>query len=143
MLNKIITGIAQTLDSEFNSEENQKYTIYAEDVKQGLEEPCFFIFSLKPSNKQLVGNRYKRNYTFDIHYFPEDESNYNNEITERLFMALEYITLDSGLIRGTNMNAEIVDNVLHFFINYNMIVRKDIPKEDPMKNLKVNLELKG
>ena len=72
MLNKIITGISQALDAEFNSEENEEYTIYTEDVEQGLEEPCFFIFSLKPSSKQLVGNRYDRKYPFDIHYFPKD-----------------------------------------------------------------------
>lgn len=145
MLNKIITGISQALDTEFNSEENQEYTIYTEDVEQGLDEPCFFIFSLKPSNKQLVGNRYERKYPFDIHYFPKDEENYNNEInevTERLFTALEYISIDSGLIRGTNMNAETVDNVLHFFINFNMIVRKEISKDPYMEELEMMEEVK-
>lgn len=144
MINKVITGISQALDAEFNSE-NEEYTIYTEDVEQGLDEPCFFIFSLKPSNRQLVGNRYKRKYPFDIHYFPKDESNYNNEInevTERLFTALEYISIDSGLIRGTNMNAETVDNVLHFFIDFNMIVRKEIPKDPYMENLEMMEEVK-
>lgn len=144
MINKIITGISQALDTEFNSE-NEEYTIYTEDVEQGLENPCFFIFSLKPSNRQLVGNRYERKYPFDIHYFPKDESNYNNEInevTERLFTALEYISIDSGLIRGTNMNAETVDNVLHFFIDFNMIVRKEIPKDPYMEELELMEEVK-
>lgn len=144
MINKIITGISQALDAEFNTEENQEYTIYTEDVEQGLEEPCFFIFSLKPSNRQLVGNRYERKYPFDIHYFPKDESNYNNEInevTERLFTALEYIEVD-GLVRGTNMNAEIVDNVLHFFVDFNMIVKKVIPKDPYMEELELMEEVK-
>lgn len=143
MLNKIITGISQALDAEFNSE-NEEYTIYTEDVEQGLDEPCFFIFSLKPSNKQLLGNRYKREYPFDIHYFPksEDSNNEINEVTERLFTALEYISIDSGLIRGTSMNAEIVDNVLHFFINFNMIVIKEIPKDPYMEELEIMEEVK-
>ena len=144
MINKIITGISQALDAEFNSE-NEEYTIYTEDVEQGLENPCFFIFSLKPSNRQLVGNRYERKYPFDIHYFPKDENNYNNEInevTERLFTALEYISIDSGLIKGTNMNAETVDNVLHFFIDFNMIVKKEIPKDPYMEELELMEEVK-
>lgn len=144
MINKIITGISKELDAEFNSE-NEEYTIYTEDVEQGLENPCFFIFSLKPSNRQLAGNRYERKYPFDVHYFPKSEDNCNNEInevTERLFTALEYITLDSGLIRGTNMNAEIVDNVLHFFINFNMIVKKEIPKDPYMEELEMMEEVK-
>lgn len=146
MLNKIITGISQKLDEEFNTEENQDYTIYTENVEQGLEEPCFFIFSLKPSNRQLVGNRYERKYPFDIHYFPKDEDNYNNEInevTERLFTALEYITVDNNLVRGTNMNAEIVDNVLHFFIDFNMIVRKEVEHIETMGSLTIKQKLGG
>ena len=145
MINKITTGISQALDAEFNSE-NEEYTIYTEDVEQSLDEPCFFIFSLKPSNRQLVGNRYERKYSFDIHYFPKDEENYNNEInevTERLFTALEYISIDSGLIRGTNMNAETVDNVLHFFINFNMIVKKETEPIDTMGSLTIKQKLGG
>lgn len=150
MLNKIITGISQALDAEFNDNGNE-YTIYTELVEQDLEEPCFSIFSLEPSSKQIIGNRYKRQYPFDIHYFPDSKlvdgistlNNEINEVTERLFTALEYISIDSGLIRGTKMNAETIDNVLHFFINYNIIVTKDIEKEDPMENLKVSGKLKG
>lgn len=145
MINKIITGISQALDTEFNSE-NEGYTIYTEDVEQSLDEPCFFIFSLKPSSKQLVGNRYERKYSFDIHYFPKDEENYNNEInevTERLFTALEYISIDSGLIRGTNMNPETVDNVLHFFIDFNMIVKKETDPIETMGNLTIKEKLGG
>ncbi|MBE6070691.1 MAG: hypothetical protein E7208_01905 [Clostridium butyricum] len=144
MINKIITGISQALDAEFNLEESEEYTIYTEDVEQGLDEPCFFIFSLKPSNRRLVGNRYEGKYPFDIHYFPKDEDNYNNEInevTERLFTALEYISIDNGLTRGTNMNAEIVDNVLHFFINFNIIVKKEVEPIETMGSLKIKQKL--
>ena len=142
MLNKIITGISRALDDEFNAD-GDEYTIYTENVEQGLDEPCFFIFKLKPSSKQLVGNRYERKYPFDIHYFPRDKENINyeiNEVTERLFTALEYITVD-GIVRGTNMNAEIVDNVLHFFINFNMIVKKETTPEETMESLELDIKL--
>ena len=150
MLNKIITGISQALDAEFNSE-NEEYIIHTENVEQGLEEPCFFIFSLKPSSKQLVGNRYERKYPFDIHFFPDTElvdgistiNNQLNEVTERLFTALEYITVDNSLVRGTSMNVEIVDNVLHFFINFNMIVKKETEPIDTMGSLTIKQKLGG
>ena len=61
MINKIITGISQKLDSEFNSKDD-KYTIYTESIEQGFDEPCFSIVSLKPISTNLVGNRYKREY---------------------------------------------------------------------------------
>lgn len=150
MLNKIITGISQALDAEFNSE-NEGYIIHTENVEQGLDEPCFFIFSLKPSSKQLVGNRYERKYPFDIHFFPDTElvdgistiNNQLNEVTERLFTALEYITVDNSLVRGTSINAEIVDNVLHFFINFNMIVKKETEPIDTMGSLTIKQKLGG
>ena len=144
MINKIITGISQKLDEIFNAV-NEEYTIYTENVEQDLEEPCFFILGLKPSSTLIVGRRYKREYPFDIHYFPKDLEHINcecNEVTERLMTGLEYITVDGSLVRGTEISGETVDNVLHFFINFNMIVRKDIPKEDPMENVKVNSGLK-
>lgn len=150
MLNKIIIGISQALDAEFNSE-NEGYIIHTENVEQGLVEPCFFIFSLKPSSKQLVGNRYERKYPFDIHFFPDTElvdgistiNNQLNEVTERLFTALEYITVDNSLVRGTSINAEIVDNVLHFFINFNMIVKKETEPIDTMGSLTIKQKLGG
>ena len=150
MLNKIIIGISQALDAEFNSE-NEGYIIHTENVEQGLEEPCFFIFSLKPSSKQLVGNRYERKYPFDIHFFPDTElvdgistiNNQLNEVTERLFTALEYITVDNGLVRGTSINAEKVDDVLHFFINFNMIVKKETEPIDTMGSLTIKQKLGG
>lgn len=139
MINNIITGISQKLDESFNPQE-EKYNIYTDGVEQGLEEPCFFIFILKPSNRQLVGNRYERQYQFDIHYFPknEDSNNEINELIERLFTTLEYITVDGDLIRGSSMNAEIVDDVLHFFISYNLYVTKQVVKEESMEEILIN-----
>jgi len=149
MVNKIITGISQKLDSEFNSSSDQ-YDIHTESLEQGLEEPCFFIFSLKPMQTKIVGNRYFSNQSFDVQYFPSNQlidgelkTNYElNEVEGRLMDVLEYITVDGGIVRGTKMNAETIDNILHFFINYNMIVKKDIAKEDSMENLKVNTGLR-
>jgi hypothetical protein len=40
------------------------------------------------------------------------------------------------------MSSEIIDDVLHFFVNFNMVVRKDITKEDSMENLKTNMGLR-
>ena len=39
MINDIIIGISNAIYAEFGSD----YEIYVDDVKQGLNEPCFFI----------------------------------------------------------------------------------------------------
>lgn len=141
MVNKIITGISQTLDSIFG----EGYEIYTEEVKQDFQEPCFFVTLLSLDQSQIRGNRYSRTQPFDIHYFPgtSDINTEINDVSEKLINGLEYITVDGGLLRGTKMKGEPVDGVLHFFVNFNMIVKKDIPKEDLMETLKVNSRAKG
>lgn len=143
MLNKIITGIAQALDSTFN--ENEEYEIYVDNIEQGLNEPCFFVFTLNPSSKQLVANRYYRTYPFDIHYFPKNaNSNIEiNEVIEKLFLCFECINIDGNLVKGTNMKSETVDGVLHFFINFNMVVKKALDPIDTMGTLNLTQTLGG
>jgi hypothetical protein len=142
MVNKIITGISQKLDSEFNSVSDY-YEIYTEEVKQDFQEPCFFITLLSLDQSQIVGNRYSRVQPFDIHYFPStpDINTELNEVTEKLMNTLEYITVDENLIRGTKMKAETVDSVLHFFVNYNIHVIKEVIKEETMGEIKITQEL--
>lgn len=53
MLNNIIDGISVKLDKSFG----EKYTIYSEDVEQGINEPCFFIVPLNPSKTPYPSGR--------------------------------------------------------------------------------------
>ena len=140
--NKIIDAISMKLDSFFNSEEDEKYTIYGEEIRQGLKEPCFFIKLLKPSVKQIVGNRYFKSLPFDIHYFPENKNQKENEmwsICDEMQEALEYIEYSGELFRGSNINAEIIDDVLHFFVNFDYYFVKEKPKESYIQDLEYNL----
>lgn len=135
MINALIDGISIQLNKVFGD----KYETHAEGVEQGLEEPCFFIKVLNPNQEQIVGQRYFKNNPFDIHYFPEKDNEECYEVAEKLFEALEYITLLNGdLIRGTDMNYEIINEVLHFFVKFNMHVNKIKTPEDNMEFLKVN-----
>lgn len=143
-LNKIINGIIEALIQEFNSEDNSKnkYEIYTEDVEQGLKEPCFSITFLRQSVTHVINNRYYKHHLFCIYYFPketeEDEESGEKEsfdILERLYKALEYIIVDGDLVRGTDMNAEIVDNVISLTVNFDLFVNKEQEKQSNMYDL--------
>ena len=102
-VNLIIEAIATALNGEFGEE----YTVYAEDVKQGLAA------------------RYYRENRFCIQYFPLEENNGRQESydkAERLFGCLEEISADGDIIRGTDMNFEYTDGILSFFVSYNFFV---------------------
>lgn len=140
MLNDIITGIAKALGTTFGSE----FRVYKNDVKQGFTEPCFFVATLKPDQKTLLGDRSIWRFPFDIHFFPKEPGT-NEElysVAEYMALGLRYITLPNGdLLRGLSISYEAVDGVLHFFITYNMIVT--IPKELPtMETLEIDQHTK-
>lgn len=123
MINKLIDGISIRLNQIFGDD----YSIYSETVEQDFEEPCFFIKLIDPSKTLHPNKQSFREYLFDVMYFPEsNETNSEiNSVTEDLFEGLEVIELLNGdLKRGTGMHAEKVDNKLHFFVNYNVLVRK-------------------
>lgn len=133
MLNKVITGIAQKLNQVFGD----GYEIYIDSVKQGLNEPCFLITSLKGNQKQEIGNLYSRKQPFDILYFPQKRCSTTeiNSVVAVLQMELEYITIDVDSLRGTDISYEIVGGVLHFFVNYDLRVRREVIPEEYMGTL--------
>lgn len=124
MIQKIIDGICTKLHDTFG------YEIYTEDVEQGLNEPCFSISCINPTNTQFLGQRYFRSHQFCIYYFPSSAEP-NAEclgVLGRLYDALEYIEVEGDLVRGTNMRGEMPDDVLCFFVNYDMFVVKQVEK---------------
>ena len=141
MINKIIDGISVAINAEFGDD----YEIYTESVEQGLNEPCFSILCLNPTNEQFLGRRYFRKNQFCIHYFPQSEEKNKeiNEVRERLFECLELITVDGDLCRGTNMSSETSDGVLSFFVNYNMFMYKMQEGTPTMESYDYSTDVKG
>ncbi len=141
MINKIIDGISVAINSEFGD----PYEIYTESVEQGLVEPCFSILCLNPTINQALGKRYFRTNQFCIHYFPSSNEKMSecHAVLDRLMNALEIITVTGDPCRGTGMRGEVVDNVLSFFVNYDMYVYKETEVEPNMEDLIYNGNAKG
>ena len=57
--------------------------------------------------------------------------------------ALELISVDGNTVRGTVMHSEFVDDVLHFFVNYDMFVYKGQTKEPAMETVEYSSDAKG
>jgi len=141
MVSDIIDAISVALNKEFGD----GYRIYSEEVPQGAIEPYFFIKAVDPSQTQIRGPRYRRDTLFDIHFFPEQDYSYSemHAVSEHLFFLLEFIPLlDGDLIHGTHMRYETVDGVLHFFVQYNMIIRR-VEEKEQMEEMDVQTALKG
>ena len=141
MINKIIDGSSIAINSCFGDE----CEIYTESVEQGFKEPCFSIVCLNPTIEQFLGSRYFRQNQFCIHYFPasSDKRTECYSVMEKLMNALEIIEVEGEKSRGTNMHAEIVDEMLHFFVNYDLFVYKQKEPVSPMETAIYGANVKG
>lgn len=140
MINKIIDAISISINFEFGDD----YEIYTESIEQGLEEPCFSILCLNPTNELFRNNKYFRTNQFCIQYFPSTDEPKTEcySVLERLYDCLELITVNGDLSRGSRMKGEIVDGVLNFFVNYDMFVYK-VEDKTPMEEMEINADAKG
>lgn len=138
-INDVVNAIAIKLHQSFGD----NYNIYTESIEQGFQEPCFFIALLEPDMKQMVGNRYHKTLPFDIHYFGTNNIDAYNT-ADKLMTNMEYIKcLNGDLLRGTSMRANLVDGVMHFFVNYNTFVLKERDPVDGMDELSINGTIRG
>jgi hypothetical protein len=138
----IVSAITKALKNEFPDAK-----LYGEEVKQGLKAPAFTVFSIQTEQEPYPNGRYRRINPFVINYFPVDKIKTRREcadVAERMIWALEYIELepDEAPLRGTDIHHEFKDDVLHFFINYDIFLRK-VKQEDPMETLHEEHMLRG
>ena len=135
LIKEIINGISQKIYSFYEG----LYDIYVEEVEQGLQMPCFMINLISSDIRMILKPRYKFESVFDVIYFGEGYKDCMDRGSE-LYDILEYITInDKDLIRGTKMNMYIIKNILHFRVNYNLILQNKPDIIDMMEEQKNNI----
>ena len=142
----VITDIINGVAVFFFFNDAATTEIYTENIPQGFKEPCFSIQHIQSDTSAKLPNRHLRRNAFDVHFFPKpgtDEKAQMYRMAECLFLTLEYINVLDNLVRGSKMRYEIVDGVLHFFINYDLFIKVIAGDDgDTMENLtsKTNVE---
>lgn len=117
--------------------------IIGEEIKQGLNPPCFFVRFLETEHMKLIGRRYMRYHPMGIRYYAVDRTNEEMyRMGEKLTSILEQISISGRPAKGTGMRFEVVDEVLHFFVEYNFHVMKNKGPEEKMRRLEQEGRLK-
>lgn len=140
MTRQILDGIVAALRAAFP----EVARVYTEQVKQGLKTPCFIVRMVNHANEPRLGTRCRRTSLFSVQYIPKSATDANTQccdVNDRLYSALEYITADSGLYRGTNMSGQYTDGILTFLVSFNTFVKTE-PSLNPMEQLKVKNQVK-
>lgn len=137
-INDVRYAVHAALDAAFPD-----IAISGEEIKQNLDPPCFFVRLLEPAHEQELGRRYFRIHPFVVRYYAVDRTNDDMyDMAERLTSALQWIAVGDRPVRGIGMRFEIVDEILHFFVEYNFHVFAPRPDQPSMQALDVQEGLK-
>lgn len=118
------------------------YTIYDEDIPQNFKKPSFLITVIEQNYGKRLDNKYNSTVSFDVAYFSNKGKNEIKSdcqaVQVNLLRAFELV----GTFRVQNLQATIVDNVLHitFDVRYSEIkTGEEIPK---MQDQATNTDIK-
>lgn len=89
--------------------------IYQEDVPQDFRTPCFMITFYDQNPSRGINGRLKNSVRVDLLYFPEDETNYQEECWS-VGQSLQREFQPAGF-KIKNRNMKITDKVLHFLFD--------------------------
>ena len=114
------------------------YTIYDEDVPQNFKTPSFLLTLIEQNYGKRLDNKYNSTVSFDVAYFSNKGKNKIKSdcqaVQVNLLRAFDLV----GGFRIRNLQATIVDNVLHitFDVRYSEIkTGEEIPKmQDQVTN---------
>lgn len=120
--------------------------VYKEKIEQGVRYPHFFILPINTSRERDLGPRGWIYYQVNIRYrLPQDFNSKYGELEQMgtdLMWALDTITVAGFQLRGRDMNYQIVDGVLQFFINFRMRIKQEQEMKDKMETLTNSAEIK-
>lgn len=125
-------------------ESNPKIKIYDNAVSQGCMDGCFFVKSSIVPRKHQLGNIYQHSEKVEIRYFVPNEESEDialimiNELTD----LMEYIQIDGQYFRGKDMECNITDRILHFYVTYQTRVIQEEVTEETMQILEDKFYLK-
>lgn len=121
-------------------------TIYKEKVEQGLKYPSFFILQLNVTQEGDLRPYRWLNFQMNIRYRPTKDYNSKRSELDQLGLdmldGLEEVEVEGKPLRGRDMNYEIIDGVLQFFINFRMRVKKEQEAGQKMLELENSVYVK-
>lgn len=137
-------GLSKKIETVFGEE----YSIYTEmeEIKQDLNLPAFFIRHAKSSLIHSTGQKYYKNNSFVIKFYPAkngSELAQCDEVGDKLLNCLEYVESKDVLLRGSKMSLEVTDTELSFSIEFNFPILKTSNKHEFMGDLEQSSKTKG
>ena len=106
------------------------YTIYDEDIPQNFRTPSFLVTVIEQNYGKRLDNKYNSTVSFDVTYFSDKGKNEIKSDCQAVQVNLLRAFDLMGGFRAQNLQATIVDNVLHitFDVNYSELKIEEFAK---------------
>lgn len=131
MINLLIEAISNKILSLF-----ENAVIYTDKVPQNFITPSFYIKCITHSDNILLFDNRRKSTTFDIVYFPTENSltaqEEMNNVLAILAENLHFINIGNQVIKAYDVESNR-DEELHYIVTYKFIALKD--------NENVNMEI--
>lgn len=129
MTDKILEGLAEKIQEIFGED----YKVYADEVPQNLDSPCFLLSEVSVVQTPFLMQRQKKDRAYLIQYFPVSEVSALQECretAEHLINGFEVIMAGDTALRCTNMQYSVdrEQHVLNYTLNVNTIAWKTAVK---------------
>lgn len=133
MINDILTAISTAIFTQF-----PEANMYVEPVEQNLVEPAFYIHCINVDQSNLIAGRFRQSMPFEVVYFPLNGTTEINDTLPELLVTLRLITLKNGQkLSGNNIKGQVIDDLLHVFVDYDTVVSVATDPVDKMEDLKI------
>lgn len=132
MFSEILDGVTNKLYEYYD------YEVTSENIKQGFKVPSFYLELIKPLRNDLLDNRQHREYPLSVKYFSNGTEDMYT-MGDNLMEILHYITVGNRLLRGVNIEYQVLDGVLHFYVTYKIHLDYDVDNEEKMKSVNVKI----
>lgn len=128
MTNLITDSITTQLGDCFGA----NYCYYIEEVRQGLQKPCFLIETITPRMRSCSPTRYERTVPIVVSFYNENEEyvKQDNTIAEQIIECLEYLNVGDALIRAEDISTDFESDVLKVFLTYRFTTEKVLESDD-------------
>lgn len=125
MIDEIKQVIAQKILEQYPSS-----TIYDEDIPQNFKTPSFLVTVIEQNYGKRLANKYNSTVSFDVAYFSNKGKNEIKSDCQAVQVNLLRAFDLMGGFRAQNLQATIVDNVLHitFNVNYSELKIEELAK---------------
>lgn len=134
---EVVSQISDKLRKSFTTDEIK--TIYKNTPIQGAAKPYIYIHQIRTYFTKELRRRGELKYFIDVRLHPADSEQYKqvwlNTMGGRLFEILDYIKVSNQRVNGRNIRFEVIDDVLHFFIEYTFKVYKPDDPQPKMRTL--------